>query len=202
MQQTTYPVPMANIAVKEFIMKVFGWMAFALSITAIVAMYVASSTELIEMFIYNRIAFIFLIIAELGMVIYLTARIEKMSATAATTVFLIYSTLNGLTLSVIFVVYTAESIASTFFVTSATFGVMSLYGYITKKDLTSMGNLAFMGLIGIIIASVVNWFLRSEMLYWIVTYVGILVFVGLTAYDTQKIKKIGESVDIDRKSVV
>ena len=200
MNQQAYPIPVDNIAVKEFITKVFGWMAFALSVTAIVAMYVASSPSLVETFIYNRIAFFVLIFAELGLVIYLTARIEKMSSTQASAVFIGYSILNGLTLSVIFVIYTSESIASTFFVTSATFGVMAAYGYFTKKDLTTIGNIAFMGLIGIIIASVVNWFLKSEMLYWIVTYIGILIFVGLTAYDTQKIKKIGESVTADSET--
>jgi FtsH-binding integral membrane protein len=111
-----------------------------------------------------------------------------MSASTATMIFIAYSALNGLTLSLIFVIYTAESIASTFFITAGTFAVMSIYGYTTKADLSKWGNLLFMGLVGILIASVVNIFLQDEMLYWITTYAGVLIFVGLTAYDTQKIK--------------
>src|SRR5690606_21266078 len=121
-----------------------------------------------------------LIIAELVCVGVLSARIGKMSLQSAIAVFILYSCLNGLTLAVIFMIYTAESIASTFFVTAGTFAVMSAYGYFTKKDLSSWGNILFMGLIGIILASLVNLFFHNEMLYWITTYIGILVFVGLT----------------------
>ena len=120
-----------------------------------------------------------------------------MNASMAIGLFLLYSALNGLTMSIIFLIYTSASIASTFFITAGTFGVMSAYGYFTKKDLTSIGNIAFMGLIGIIIASIVNIFLQSPMLYWAVTYIGVLVFVGLTAYDTQKIKKMSLEMDIE-----
>jgi FtsH-binding integral membrane protein len=120
-----------------------------------------------------------------------------MNASMAIGLFLLYSALNGLTMSIIFLIYTSASIASTFFITAGTFGVMSAYGYFTKKDLTSIGNIAFMGLIGIIIASIVNIFLQSSMLYWLVTYAGVLVFVGLTAYDTQKIKKMSLEMDIE-----
>ncbi len=129
-----------------------------------------------------------LIIAELGLVMTLSAAIGRLQATTATLMFFAYSALNGLTLSAIFIAYTSASIANTFFVTAGTFGAMSLYGYATKRDLTSWGSFLFMGLIGVIIASVVNIFLRSEMIYWVVTYAGVIVFVGLTAYDTQQIK--------------
>jgi FtsH-binding integral membrane protein len=141
----------------------------------------------------NRIIFYALLFGELGLVWFVTARIDSLSGVTATFLFLLYSVLNGLTFSVIFLVYTASSIGSTFFVTAATFGVMSIYGYTTKRDLTSLGNLMFMALIGLIIASVVNIFLGSEMLYWITTYAGVLIFVGLTAYDTQKIKQMAST---------
>ena len=131
------------------------------------------------------------LILELLLVVYLTSAIRRLSQTAAIAVFLIYSLINGLTLSVLFLVYTSASISTTFFVTAGTFAAMSFYGYTTKRDLTSIGNVAFMALIGIIIASVVNFFLKSEMMYWIITYLGVAVFVGLTAYDTQKLKRIG-----------
>ena len=140
-------------------------------------------------------------IGELALVVYLTSAINRLSQTTAIAVFLLYSLLNGLTMSVIFLVYTTGSIASTFFVTAGTFAAMSIYGYTTKKDLSSIGNMAFMALIGVIIASVVNWFLQSEMLYWIVTYLGVAVFIGLTAYDTQKLKEIGSRGFVDQENM-
>jgi FtsH-binding integral membrane protein len=124
-------------------------------------------------------------------VIYLTRSINKLSRNAAIAAFLVYSVLNGLTMSVIFLVYTSNSIATTFYITAGTFAAMSFYGYTTKRDLTSIGNMAFMALIGIIIASVVNMFLQNEMMYWIISYLGVAIFVGLIAYDTQKLKEIG-----------
>jgi FtsH-binding integral membrane protein len=131
---------------------------------------------------------------------------QRMSAAAATGWFLFYAFLNGLTLSVIFVIYTAASIAGTFFVTAATFGAMSLYGYYTKRDLTKLGSLLMMALIGLILASVVNWFFNNPVLYWITTYAGILIFVGLVAYDTQKIKNMNiignEGTEEDHKEAI
>lgn len=180
-----------------FINKVYGWMALALAITGFVALRVASSESLVNTIASNQILFFGIIIAELGLVIWLSSAIESMNATRAITLFLLYSALNGLTFSVLFLIYTAASIASTFFVTAGTFGVMSAYGYFTKTDLSSWGNILFMGLIGIIIASIVNIFWHSEILYWAVTYIGVLVFVGLTAYDTQKIKRMSLEMDVD-----
>jgi FtsH-binding integral membrane protein len=137
---------------------------------------------------------------------YLSEAVQRMSANTATFVFLMYALVNGLTLSVIFLVYTLGSIASTFFVTAATFGVMSAYGYFTKTDLTKMGNILFMALIGLIIASLVNIFLNNSTLYWIITYAGVLIFVGLTAYDTQKIKEMNiignEGTEEDQKEAI
>ncbi|MFP8488853.1 Bax inhibitor-1/YccA family protein [Gracilimonas sp. Q87] len=180
-----------------FINKVYGWMALALAITGFVALRVASSETLVNTIASNQILFFGIIIAEVGLVIWLSSSVKSMNATRAITLFLLYSALNGLTFSVLFLIYTAASIASTFFITAGTFGVMSAYGYFTKTDLSSWGNILFMGLIGIIIASIVNIFWHSEMLYWAVTYIGVLVFVGLTAYDTQKIKRMSLEMDVE-----
>ena len=190
----------------NFINKVYSWMSFALIITGLVAMWVVSNETLMMSIFSNSLIFWGLIIAEFACVAYLVGAIEKMSAQLATSIFIGYSALNGLTFSIIFVIYTMDSIASTFFITAGTFAIMSIYGYYTKKDLTSIGNLAFMGLIGIIIASVVNWFMASAMLYTIITYIGVLVFVALIAYDTQKIKNMNiignEGTEEDKKEAI
>jgi FtsH-binding integral membrane protein len=133
---------------------------------------------------------IILFVAELGLVWVISASVNKIGAGAATVLFLIYSALNGLTLSVIFVIYTLPSVGGAFVVTAGMFGAMSLYGYVTKRDLTALGSILFMALIGLILASVVNMFWANSTLYWLVTYGGVLIFVGLTAYDTQKLRYI------------
>jgi FtsH-binding integral membrane protein len=179
-----------QLAQTAFINKVYAWMGGALLLTGLVAALTAATPAVLQAVIGNRFVFYALLFGELGLVWFVTARIDSLSGVTATFLFLLYSVLNGLTFSVIFLAYTASSIGSTFFVTAATFGVMSLYGYTTKRDLTSMGNLLFMALIGLVIASIVNIFLGSEMVYWITTYAGVLIFVGLTAYDTQKIKQM------------
>lgn len=184
---TTYPAVMEE---RSFISRVYAWMFFALVITAVISMWVAATPSVVQAIFSNSILFIVLILAEIGMVMGLAFAINKISAATATFMFVVYSALNGLTLSVIFVQFTTASLATTFFVTAGTFGVMSIYGYVTKRDLTTIGNLAFMALIGLIIGSVVNIFWRNPILYWIVTYIGILIFVGLVAYDTQKIKQM------------
>lgn len=169
---------------------VYVWMTMALVITGLVALFVADSYAIQQMIFSSKFVFYGLLIGEIALVWYLSARIHSLSFTTATIIFIIYSILNGATLSFVFLIYTASSIASTFFVTAGTFGAMSLFGYLTKKDLTSIGSFCFMALIGLIIASVVNMFLNNEMMYWIITYAGVLIFVGLTAYDTQKIKRL------------
>ncbi|MGB2128458.1 MAG: Bax inhibitor-1/YccA family protein [Flavicella sp.] len=192
-----------------FISKVYGWMSCALVVTAAVAMWAVSTPSVIN-YIFpmngSKLPFYFLIAAEFGAVIYLSARIDKMSAELAGIVFMTYAVLNGLTLSMVFLIYTSGSIASTFLVTALTFAVMSIYGYTTKKDLTSWGNLLFMALIGLVIASIVNMFMGSELMYWVITYVGVLIFVGLTAYDTQKIKQMASYDDgqeiVQKKSIL
>jgi FtsH-binding integral membrane protein len=186
-----------------FISKVYGWMSAALVITGVVAMWAASTPAVLNAIFPasgSMLPFYLLIGVEFGAVIFLSARINKMTAETAGIVFLVYSILNGLTLSMVFLIYTSSSIASTFLVTAATFGVMSAYGYMTKKDLTSIGNLAFMALIGLIIGSVVNIFLQSEIMYWVITYAGVLIFVALTAYDTQKIKRMAAYDDTQEVS--
>lgn len=170
--------------------QVYAWMTAGLLTTGAIAMFVANSPAMLNLIIGTPFVFFGLIIAELVMVWVLAANIGRMSAGLATGMFLGYSALNGLTLSIIFLAYTSESIATTFFVTAGTFGLMSLYGYTTKQDLSKIGSLLVMGLIGFLIASLVNLFLQSTALYWIITYAGIAIFVGLTAWDTQKIKRM------------
>ena len=173
----------------RFIQKVYSWMTIGLLLTAIVAYFVSVTPEARNLIFSSRWVFYALLIAELGAVIYLSAMISKMRASTATFVFLGYSVLSGVTFSAIFLAFTLSSIGMTFAITAGMFGIMSLYGYVTKTDLTTVGNIAFMGLIGIILASLVNLFFQNSTADWIITYVGIIVFVALTAYDTQKIKQ-------------
>ncbi|MEQ9266598.1 MAG: Bax inhibitor-1/YccA family protein [Balneolaceae bacterium] len=181
----------------NFINKVYSWMALALTITGFIAFRTASSDALLNFIFGTPYMFMGLIIAELGIVFWMVSAINRMTSNLAISLFLLYSALNGLTLSVLLIAYTGASVASTFFITAGTFGAMSAYGYFTKKDLTSWGNLLFMALIGLIIASVVNIFLNNPMMYWIITYAGVLIFVGLTAYDTQKIKRMSLELNIE-----
>lgn len=177
---------------------VYLWMTMALCLTALTAYAVAGSESLLQAIFSNRFIFYGLIIGELVLVMVLAANILRMSFLTATLLFIAYSVVNGATLSVIFLVYDLGSIGLTFFVTAGMFGAMSLYGFVTGRDLSSWRNLLVMALVGVVIASLVNLFLRSEALMWIVTYIGILLFVGLTAYDTQRIKRMiysGAEVD-------
>ncbi len=170
--------------------KVYVWMTLALVITGVTAYGVATSPGLMMAIATNKLLFWGLIIAEFGLVVAISATINKLSLTTATLLFVLYSVINGATLSFIFAIYTMSSIASVFFITAGTFAVMAVIGYTTKKDLTSMGKILFMALIGIIIATIVNIFLKSTGLQMIVSYLGVLIFVGLTAYDSQKIKQM------------
>jgi FtsH-binding integral membrane protein len=179
-----------QVRVNSFIRSVYNWMAIGLGITGFVAYYVANTESLRQLIFGNQILFFGLIIAEFGLVIAISARIQKMQASTATALFVLYSALNGATLSLIFLIYTASSITSTFFICAGTFVTCSIYGWTTKRDLTSVGGFMTMGLIGIIIASVVNIFLRSSAMYMIISYIGVIVFVGLTAYDTQHLKNM------------
>jgi hypothetical protein len=173
-----------------FLAKVFNLMTLGLALTGIIA-YITANTGLAAAIIGTPLFFV-LIIAELGLVFYLSARVEKIQASTASALFIGYSVMNGLTLSVIFLAYTGSSIASTFFITAGMFGAMAIYGLVTKRDLSGLGSFLFMGLIGIIIASIVNIFLQSSSVHWAISFLGVLIFTGLTAYDVQKIKRIGE----------
>jgi FtsH-binding integral membrane protein len=177
-----------QVQVNSFIQSVYNWMAIGLALTGGVSFYVASSPSLMRLIFGNQILFFGLIIGELGLVFYLSARVQKIQASTATALFMLYAALNGATLSFIFLAYTSTSIASTFFVCAGTFVACSIYGMVTKRDLTSMGGFMTMGLIGIIIATVINLFIRSSAMTMVISYIGVLVFVGLTAYDTQKLK--------------
>lgn len=173
-----------------FLAKVFNWMAMGLGLTGIVA-YFTANTGLARAIVASPL-FMILIFAELGLVFYLSARISKIQAATASSLFIGYSVLNGLTLSTVFLAYTSSSIAGTFFITAGMFGAMAIYGLVTKRDLSGLGSFLFMGLIGIVIASVVNIFLRSSGMSWMISALGVFIFTGLTAYDVQKIKNMGE----------
>lgn len=190
----------AKAAQATLLRSVYLWMTLALIITGFVAMYVAKS-YMANMMIQNSMMFWGVLIAEVALVWYLSARIYTMSFTTATILFIVYSILNGVTLSILLLVYTASSIATTFFVTAGTFGTMAIFGYITKKDLTRIGSLCIMGVIGIIIASLVNLFLQNSMMDMVISYIGVLLFVGLTAYDSQKIKRLLSGDDIEVNEV-
>ena len=157
-------------------------------------MYVASSQSLIRFFLGSPFMLFGLIILELFAVSIIVARLDKLSVAQASLIFLGYSLLNGITLSGLFIMYTGASVSLAFFITAATFGAMTFYGYTTESDLSSLGKLVFMGLIGIIIASVINIFLQSAVFYWLISYAGVAVFIGLTAWDVQKLKRISENI--------
>lgn len=182
------------VKTNSFIRSVYNWMAIALSLTGFTAYYVSHNEAMVQLIYGTPGLIMILIFAELGFVFFLSARIQKITATTATALFTIYSILNGITMSYIFLRYTATSIVSTFMICAVTFLACSVYGMVTKKDLTSLGGFMFMGLIGIIVASVVNIFIQSSAMQLIISYVGVMVFIGLTAYDTQKLKTMAVSL--------
>ena len=192
--KTVQTIPVSTqrteVLVNDFVRSVYNWMCIGLGLTALTALYVSSSETMMRLVFANPLIFFGLIIAELALVFSISIRVNKMSAGTATTLFVIYSGLNGVTLSFIFLTYARTSIVSTFIICSATFLACSIYGWTTKKDLTSWGGFLMMGLIGVIIASLVNLFIRSSAMNMIVSYIGVIVFVGLTAYDTQKLKNM------------
>lgn len=204
MQQFDTTQASTGLIVKQnaLVRQVYAWMGCGLALTAIMALITVSTPELLKAIVGNRLVFYGLMFGELALVFTLSGAINRMSAAVATMLFIGYSALNGLTLSVIFLVYTADSIASTFAVSAAMFGAMSIYGYATKKDLTSWGSFLFMGLIGIVIASLVNIFLRNDAVSWVVSAIGVIVFTGLTAYDTWKIKALAAEGAEGRKPAI
>ena len=184
------------------IRQVYAWMGAGLAITAFMALVTLSSPLLLEAVAGNRLVFFGLMIAELALVFTLSGAINRLSQFTATAIFIAYSALNGVTLSILALIYTSSSISSTFVTTAGMFGAMSLYGYMTKRDLTSWGSFLFMGLIGVVIASVVNIFVGSSAVSWVISAVGVIVFTGLTAYDTWKIKELAANGTTGRKPAI
>ena len=180
----------AQSLVSTLFKSVYMQMAAALTVTGLTAYAVANSPQLLYALFSNSASIWILLIAQFGHVIWLSSRVMRMSLISATLLFILYSVLTGLTFSSIFFVYTYESIASTFFVTAGTFFAMSLVGYTTRMDLSKIGNILYMLLIGLLIATVVNIFVASSGLYWVITYAGVIIFTGLIAWDTQKLKTI------------
>lgn len=193
-------------AQQKFITKVYGWMAAALAITGLTAWYIASSEALFTAIFASKGVFIFLLIGQVLLVGSLAGWARKMSTSVVTVIFVLYSVLTGVVFSALFLIYTQGSLASTFLITGGMFAVMSLYGWRTNNDLTKFGSILYMMLIGLIIASLVNIFMGSTMLYWISTYVGVFVFTGLIAFKTQNIKNLSgeleEGTDDYNKSAV
>jgi hypothetical protein len=192
-------VERADAGIQPFMAQVYGWMTCGLLLTAFVSWFAARTPAVLNLVFSNQITFFGLIIAQLALVFVISGMVNRLSGAMATGLFMLYSALTGLTLASIFIVYTSSSIAGTFVVAGGMFGAMTVYGYTTKRDLSSFGNLLFMALIGIVLASLVNIWLKSTALMWVVTYIGVVVFVGLTAYDTQKLKSMGSQLSIDDK---
>jgi len=185
--------PLADVRderVSAFLSKVYGWMFFGLLITAVTAFAVAASPAIIEVVFLNRLVFWGLIIAQLGLVFYLSARVDKVAPATAAGLFILYSALTGVTSSVILLIYTGASITSTFIITAGMFGATAFFGTVTKRSLAGMGQFLFMGLIGLILASIVGIFWHSDALQFVISVVGVLVFTGLTAWDAQRLKQM------------
>ncbi|HMD88303.1 MAG TPA: Bax inhibitor-1/YccA family protein [Anaerolineaceae bacterium] len=197
---------MQNEIQRGFIVRVYAWMTLGLLITAVSAFLTLVIPGVLESILSNSFIFLGLIIAELAVVIILSSAINRFPPAVAGLLFTGYAVLNGVTLSLLVLLYTSSSIAITFGVTACTFGIMTLFGFTTQRDLTKLGSLLIMGLIGMILASLLNLFLNNSAIYWITTYLGILIFVGLVAYDTQKLKRmslsVGENGELARKASI
>ena len=191
---TTASSTAAAERVSAFLWKVYAWMAIGLGLTATVAYLVASSPDLLRALVLNRIVFFALIIAELGLVFFISARADRLAPQTAAGLFALYSGLNGVTLSVILMAYTGESVAGTFVVTAGMFGALALFGSTTKRSLAGMGQFMMMGLIGLILASIVGIFWQNDALQFLISVVGVIVFTGLTAYDAQRLKQMALSL--------
>jgi len=186
---TTNTVQAAD-RVSAFLWKVYGWMAVGLGLTAVVAFAVAGSPEILRTLVGNRLVFFGLVIAELGLVFYLSARADRMAPGTAVGLFTLYSALNGVTLSVVLLAYTGESVTTTFVVTAGMFGALALFGSTTKRSLAGAGQFFMMGLVGLILASIVGVFWHSDALQFLISVVGVIVFTGLTAWDAQRLKQM------------
>jgi uncharacterized protein len=189
-QASPVPADVRDVRVTAFLSKVYGWMFLGLLVTAGTALIVASSPVLIETLILNRILFWILLFAPIGLVWYMAARVEQMAPATAAGMFLLYSALVGITTSVVFLVYTSASIVSSFVITAGMFGAMAVFGTFTKRSLAGWGQFLFMGLIGLIIAMVVSIFWLNDLMMFVISVVGVIVFTGLTAYDAQRLKEM------------
>lgn len=187
----------AQLRQRNFLGQVYAWMTAGLLVTSAVAAYVANSAIVLNLIYGNPYTVWLLFIVQIGLVIGLSAAVDRLAPATAAALFLAYAALNGLTLSALVLVYTATSIAQTFLATAATFGAMSVYGATTKRDLSTAGNFLVMALIGFVIGSVINVFWANSALYWVLTYLGIAVFIGLTAWDTQQITRLGRQTQDD-----
>jgi uncharacterized protein len=193
-EASSLPVDVVYERVSAFLSKVYGWMFVGLLITAVTAYGIASSPTLIDAVIGNRLAFWALIIAQLGLVFYLSARVEHMAPTTAAGLFMLYSALVGVTTSVVLLAFTPVSIASTFIITAGMFGAMAFFGTVTKRSLAGMGQFLFMGLIGLIIAMIVGLFWQNDAMQFVISVIGVLIFTGLTAWDAQRLKHMAVSL--------
>ena len=181
--------------VAVFLRRVYGWMALGLGVTAVVAFATASSPTVVQAVVGNRLIFFGIIIAELALVWYLSARVNRLAPATAASLFLAYSALNGVTLSVILLAYTGASVANAFITTSAMFGALAVYGSVTKSSLAWVGQVAFMGLVGVIVASIVGYFWQNSMLQYLISIGGVVVFTGLTMWDAQRLKAMALQVE-------
>ncbi len=201
--ETARTVAKTGVSVASIYMRqVYQWMTVGLALTAVTAFAVSHSPQAVAFIRGNSFVYIGLIIAQFALVIALSAAVQRMSAGLATGLFALYSVLTGVTLSSILIFYSIGSIANAFFVTAGTFLVMSVYGTVTRRDLTGMGSFLMMGLIGIIIAMIVNLFLESTMMDFVISCLGVLIFTGLTAYDTQKLRQFGEGTPLGDATAV
>ena len=189
-QTAASPYSVSGESANDILWVTYRWMSVGLAITGIVAYLIANTPAALQVFIENRIVFYGLIFAQLGLVLTFSALVTRVSTAAAAGMFFAYAALTGATFSVLFLVYTASSIASTFFITAGTFAGLSVFGAVTKRDLSVVGRFAVFAVIGLIISSVVNIFLKSPALLWLTTFAGILIFAALTAYDTQQLKEM------------
>ncbi len=187
----TGPIPAAigaDARVSAFLRSVYGWMFLGLGITAVVATFVASSPSLVNALVANRLLFFGLIAVELGLVFYLSARVASMAPSTAASLFIAYSALNGVTLSLVLLAYTGASVATAFFVSAGMFGALAVYGTVTQRSLAGWGSFLFMGLVGVVLASIVGMFWQNDTMQFVISVVGVIVFTGLTAYDSQRLK--------------
>ena len=192
------PSAVSDERVTAFLRKVYGWMFFGLGVTALVSYSMLSSPGLVQALVANHLVFLLLFVAQLGLVFYLSARVDRLSVSTATWLFILYSALTGVTFSVILLAYTGASVATTFVVTAGMFGALAVFGSTTKRSLAGVGQFLFMGLIGLVLASIVGMFWNNDALQFLISVVGVIVFTGLTAWDAQRLKQMAASVPPER----